>query len=77
MKTPNLSSLANLSKASPRVQTARSQHENERLLRTSVYLTPDLHRALKLRVIDERRDMSAIIRDAVTEYLRSGSGISN
>lgn len=77
MKTPNLSSLANLAKSSPRVQPARGERQNETLLRTSVYLTPELHRALKLRMIDERRDMSVIIRDAVTQYLQSGSGVSN
>lgn len=76
MKTPKLSNLANLAKASPKVLAARSKNESEPLLRTSVYLTSELHRALKLRVIDERREMSAIIRDAVASYLQSGSGVS-
>lgn len=77
MKTPNLSQLS-LRSSHPSGGTSRQlPREQEALFRTSLYLTPSLHRALKLRMIDEGRDMSAIMRDALDQYLKSGSGISS
>lgn len=77
MKSPKLSNLSNLANAPARIRVAAKPSPQSALSRTSLYLTPELHRALRMRVIDERRDMSAIIRDAVEAYLKSGSGLSS
>ena len=38
--------------------------------RSTVYLEPELHRALRIKAIHSRRSMSDIVNDAVRETLR-------
>jgi plasmid stability protein len=38
--------------------------------RSTVYLDPELHRALRIKAIHNRRSMSDIVNDAVREALR-------
>ncbi len=37
--------------------------------RTTIYLDPDLHRALKLKAIETSRSVSALVNDAVKESI--------
>ena len=74
MAKPSLENLRRLSQTST-IRTAKGGEKQNDLIHTSLYITPELRRALKLRMIDENRDMSSIIRDAITLYLRSGSGL--
>ena len=43
---------------------------SETAKRSTVYLDPELHRALRIKAIHNRRSMSAIVNDAVREALR-------
>lgn len=46
--------------------------ESDRRRKTSIYLPPDLRRALKLRAIEEDRSATEIIIEALREKLASG-----
>jgi hypothetical protein len=43
---------------------------SETAKRSTVYLEPELHRALRIKAIHSRRSMSDIVNDAVRETLR-------
>ncbi len=43
---------------------------SETTKRSTVYLEPELHRALRIKAIHSRRSMSDIVNDAVRETLR-------
>ena len=41
----------------------------QKLVQKSYYTTQELHKKLKIRAVEEDKDMSSIVREALEEYL--------